>query len=686
MPEEKKYPKELFNRPISTSTNPQNPNQLKEFEEKVRQGYSGVEVQTESFERWKTIPKIIFEEIARNARVNNVDLSIHAPENDFQIMGIHTGRDENAGKIDRESKKNISYAVSAIFDASKTMSEIYNKPIKVNIHGGDISGTIWTKDYEEELKKKLLTDYNYRKEFAEKLYKMGFITTQQYNNILNRNIDTETLYNNIPSWALAESELVYLKRGDEYIPVNKIGIEKGFSKIIKEGIKESVVDKLYESNEKYWMSIISEIEKGFMQISKTYKNDMNNFFQNILYKAYYSAGDTRSIGDLLYTIKNYENIINGFKAYIDILESNIDSIEDNQFKEKVKTEIETWKKGLEYSYNKISQYDKDISKLLEKGNFYEDENTVRQFIFNRSIELVNNMKDSYEFMKQILYIIKNTVFSDRFVPLIVPFQEVAINEGPKNLANGVRLLIEREKQKDPQWAEKIADYLPDIVIEESYPGSPASRPDLWKKLIDNIKVELKKVIEENPELKKKIEEKYKDINNYIDEKVGANLDVGHIKMYEKYGYTKEDILKWVEEIKPEIKHLHVHEAQWGGDTHLPLGLGWDDIIASELEKLQDILPNISIVHEPGGWYSSGLSQSFGSEYNYYINGINSTDIYGLNYGESFNTIIPYGTRSITPNYIQYTQYSPLSYNIFTQLPLDLGGSRKRETFSGLGTD
>jgi len=62
-------------------------------------------------------------------------------------------------------------------------------------------------------------------------------------------------------------------------------------------------------------------------------------------------------------------------------------------------------------------------------------------------------------------------------------------------------------------------------------------------------------------------------------------------MFEKYGYKKEDILKWVEEIKPEIKHLHVHEAQAGEDTHLSLGMGWDDIVASELEKLRDILEN-----------------------------------------------------------------------------------------------
>jgi hypothetical protein len=62
-------------------------------------------------------------------------------------------------------------------------------------------------------------------------------------------------------------------------------------------------------------------------------------------------------------------------------------------------------------------------------------------------------------------------------------------------------------------------------------------------------------------------------------------------MFEKYGYNKEDILKWVEEIKPEIRHLHVHESQAGEDTHLPLGMGWDDVIASELEKLRDILEN-----------------------------------------------------------------------------------------------
>jgi len=47
--ENKKYPKELYSRGISTSTSPGNVNQLQEYLSKISSGYPGVEIQTFSF-------------------------------------------------------------------------------------------------------------------------------------------------------------------------------------------------------------------------------------------------------------------------------------------------------------------------------------------------------------------------------------------------------------------------------------------------------------------------------------------------------------------------------------------------------------------------------------------------------------------------------------------------------------
>jgi len=145
------------------------------------------------------------------------------------------------------------------------------------------------------------------------------------------------------------------------------------------------------------------------------------------------------------------------------------------------------------------------------------------------------------------------------------------------------------------------------------------------------------------------------------------LDVGHIKMFEKYGYKKDDILKWVEEIKPEIRHLHVHETQAGEDTHLPLGMGWDDVIASELEKLRDILENkkVTIVHEPGGYYANQFHKMYGSEYSNLLAGAGPYDIYGnIPYQFNYNVTI-WRNTSYSRIYSIYKIFSIFCFNILT---------------------
>jgi len=176
--ENKKYPKELYNRGLSTSTNPADVNQLQQYLSKISAGYPGVEIQTFTFsgeKGWSKIPRQIFEEIARNAKINNVEVTIHAPENDFQLPATDQNRN-----IREDNMKEMAYKASVILESAEIMSKIYGEPIKVNMHAGDLTLTEWDKDFEENLKKELLNNEEFRKSFAEKLYKLGYITSEQY--------------------------------------------------------------------------------------------------------------------------------------------------------------------------------------------------------------------------------------------------------------------------------------------------------------------------------------------------------------------------------------------------------------------------------------------------------------------------------------------------------------------------
>jgi len=122
--EDKKYPKELYNRRISTSTSPQNVNQLQEYLSKISAGYPGVEIQTFSFSgQWANIPRQIFEEIARNAKINNVEVTIHAPERDFQLPAT-----DERGNIRIDNIKQMAYKTSVILEGAEIMAKIYGEP------------------------------------------------------------------------------------------------------------------------------------------------------------------------------------------------------------------------------------------------------------------------------------------------------------------------------------------------------------------------------------------------------------------------------------------------------------------------------------------------------------------------------------------------------------------------------
>jgi len=680
--EDKKYPKELYNRSISTSTSPQNVNQLQEYLSKISAGYPGVEIQTFSFSgQWANIPRQIFEEIARNAKINNVEVTIHAPERDFQLPAT-----DEKGNIRIDNIKQMAYKTSSILESAEIMSKIYGEPIKVNMHAGDLTLTEWDKDFEEKLKKELLNNYEFRKSFAEKLYKSGYITSEQYNILTsNNNIDKEILEKNIPSWAFAKQEAAYINLNGNY-EYTGVVIPGRYLTGALERAKEpvSAVDEIYKENEKVWMNIFNDIDKNFNTIKRYLLN--NN--QLISYFGY-STVDQEKIGEFLYNLKQYKSFLEKVKEYIDAIEDNINDIADQKLRDDAKRKISFYKDRFEKYLKKIENYENEISKFAKEIVQNNSSSAYKDYFMNKMFDFVNDIDSSIKYTDYLLSQLKNTVFSEFPIPIVKPYQEVAIKTAPEVIAEGVRMLIEREISKNQEgWYKDFDKYLSYINIEESYPGAPATRPDIWKKLLNNIREEVKKVIENYKELKEEIEKKYGSVDEFVKERIGATLDVGHIKMFEKYGYKKEDILKWVEEIKPEIKHLHVHEAQAGEDTHLSLGMGWDDIVASELEKLRDILENkkVTIVHEPGGYYANKFHTIYGSEYSNLISGAGPYNIYG-NIPYQFNTILPYGGAQTIPEYVQYTRYSPYSVSIFSQLPTDLGGTGKRqETFSGEKAD
>ena len=660
--------------PFGTSTNPGVVNQLKEFESKVRQGYTGVEVGTLHSKVFASIPKQIWEEIARSAYINDIKLTVHAPVQDLQI----TGFDPETGIHNEQYRKTISNSkLFAVIQAAGEMANIYGRNILVNVHAGEVYSAQWDKQWEEKVKSYLRQNPQAFNEVKNKLVTLGYLDPNKAKQINSPD--------QLPSWVFAKAISVYYP--DSYFNVaelRSIRASEYYDPATGHVNIKTVVDNLYEQNWREWHKILGSIHSAAAEL------------KNIL------VGITPEAGKALYDPSKVGLFYNAYS----ILKAKYSKIEENLYD--LYTRLKNFGHLNEQELKQIRQRLNKLKEIRDKLQEIEAHiNTLQNIAISRPVEeykqyaqyIFKKMLDySYYNLQQIEELSNELgkITMQKGVPRIyLPVPEHAPELAAKTIKETYERYFRYIKEKHPDWIndpEKLDVIIPSLVIEESYPGFVGTRPDEWIKFIENARKALKDIIEKDPQLKTQIKRKYGSIEKFVEEKVGANLDIGHIKMYTKYGYTKEDIINWLRQIKPYIKHLHITEAQHGEDTHLLPGMSWEDITKAELEELRDLLAEkgVYMVYEPGGWYAGQLFHDYGGELPYILeyNGFNPysnlsyTDaLFKPEYFMGHPTLYtPLHTPQIT-----VTQYSPFAAYTFSNLPPHLGG-RTAQTFSGKNLD
>ena len=209
--------------------------------------------------------------------------------------------------------------------------------------------------------------------------------------------------------------------------------------------------------------------------------------------------------------------------------------------------------------------------------------------------------------------------------------------------------------------EKYKDKAPVINIENVYPEMAFSNLGELNKLIKESR---------NQFVKKAVSEGYSEskAEQEAERLLGITLDVGHINLIRKKGFKEKDILKEVEKIKENIKHVHLTDNFGYGDTHLPPGMG-NVPIKEIMEKLEQQGYKGKKIVEAGGWPQHFQTspfpytlEAFGSEM--YTGGPTWNQTAGLQEGYSggFGQMLP------------QTHYEIFGAG-FSQLPAELGGVR-----------
>lgn len=660
---------EIFKRRQSTTTNPEIINQLKELEDKIRTGYPGVEIGLSTFKHWSQVPNEIWNEIARKARINNIDLSIHAPFGSSQgnIFPILTGMrsTEKGYIIDDLGKEKVAYELKSILETAANLGKIYGDTIKVTVHATSaISGVSWSKEYEEKLKEILRNNPRKFEELKDKLLSLGLIKKEDLHKIRDPN--------DLPAWIFSVSTLVATEFPNGYIISDYLDIyDRRYihdkfteikEKLVKKEIEDTIVDRLYRYNEEYFGKIYSDILEKFHKLEKEIEKLNNLYFERDLSAGFFLGhlNNIKAYLDSLYSTFNFfysyyinkkdttSNEIKYIPQFIGYLIELRKKIED------INQQIQNVSK--DYGIGELEAR-KKIREIIDNSNIYYDLLSLK----NREANIILNFA---------LQEIKNIDY-----PIIKPFPTVAIDSAVDSFKRSIDKFLSDIK-RNKENLDLIDKIFPKILFEHVYPEDFISRPEILKEFVEKSRKALLEVLDKYPEIKNKIIEKFGNLEKFANDRIGITLDVAHLKLFEKYGYNKEDIKEWIREMKPYIKHIHVSESKYGEDTHIPLGMENDEIIKAEIEELKDLLAEkgISVVHEVGGWYSGRFFEYFGPEYLYFVSYGSPSGDYDI---ESLYKL------SIMPTYYASVYIADLptltvTYSGFSDIPLDLGSFRKEQ--------
>jgi len=661
---------EVFNRRQGTSTDPRIVNQLAELENKIKMGYPSIEVQTATVQQWASIPNVIWEEIARKAKINRVELTLHAPFSieRFGEFPVITGLEQKGPgtlAISEPSINKVSSELKEILNTAANLGKIYGENIKVTMHlTSGIQSALWDKTYEEELKNYLRKNPDKFEEIKNTLLELGVITKDEYQRIKDPN--------DLPSWVYAVNLTLATETPYGYVVEDLANImdrryliqrlEAIREKIRKGTIEETIVDEIKRRNELYWNKILTDINNIFYRLSR----DLNNI--ESLASTYPFTS-----GELITHLENFRSQLSIISEYLD----NVMYYLKKEGKaENLKYTIEFYNKINEIK-NKIEDFEKKINELYKNYKDLSDlELRSKMVELLKNEKIVNDIKDLIVGNGRIMFNLALEEINVNKPSIVKPFPEVAIDSAVEVVKKGVEKFLEDVK-KDKEKLENIDKVFPKLFFEHIYPGDIGTRPDELIKFINKSRKALIETIEKYPEIKEKIVEKYGSLEKFAEEVIGVTLDVAHMEMFEAYGYKKEDIIEWIRKLKPYIKHIHIAEPKMGRDVHIPLGMEGNETIKAELEELKDLLAKegITVVHEIGGWYAGRFGEQFGSEYTYFLYRTLPEGMYSVS---SIYSPAPLST------YYEIAQFSgmPTIFDYttgFLSIPLDLGGRRERES-------
>lgn len=430
-------------------------NQLSQVNMLLNQGIIPIEVGVIKPEIFESIPKEMFKEINRKAKLSGAKISVHAPVIGMEPSGISKyGYDESERKL-------VENQFKAVIDRTASMNEDGGMSITVHSSAG-LPGGGYEMTPEGKKEKQIFV-------INKETGKMSLLKEEE--RYLPRGLGEKSI----------------LKPRDELKNLNQTEWDNTLSQMVH---YKHDADELIRKNEAAIMDVIPLLQKKELTF-----NDLNHEQKTA-----------------------YSRLLNA-QTYLKDTELTMNSMFNK-----------AWKFGTDEDRAKLKKTAEEYKKSLEKNKTITGHsNAIQEMIIN---------------LNQIQPQIYTTV------------EDFAVDKTAKTFANvALHGLL------------KYQDKAPVINIENMFGAEYAF--SMGKELETLIKKTKEEFV--NAAVSKGISES--KAKQKADELIGVTLDVGHLNIAKKKGFTDKDLLKEIEPIAKYVKHVHLTDNFGSEDSHLAPGMG-----------------------------------------------------------------------------------------------------------------
>ncbi|MEA3413925.1 MAG: TIM barrel protein [Nanoarchaeota archaeon] len=328
-----------------------------------------------------------------------------------------------------------------------------------------------------------------------------------------------------------------------------------------------------------------------------------------------------------------------------------------------------------------SEQEKEIRRLHSAAEYIQDAEMKVQNLFSKAYEFAkkDNNQTQIDHLNEISKRYASNLGMKEGVPSLNSFNPDTQSKALFELLHGLKPVYPKLFQPVEEFSiAKASETFSNVALhsfKKHGEGAPVvSIENLYQGMGFSQSKDLNNLVEESQKkfINKAVKDGYSqnEAEKMAKKLIGVTFDVGHLNVSKAKGFSNKDLIKETEEIRKNVKHVHLTDNFGFNDSHLPIGMG-NVPVKEMLEALGEEGSKARKINEVGGWFQHFKTNPFSQ-----ILEAAGSPIYSSGVGPYWSQ-----TGGFQQGYLGgYGSMLPdMHYQMFgagfSQLPSDLGGQR-----------